>query len=202
MVIDNDFNLSCNKMIINYLRQKYNFVFKQPYFNDLFSYCRVFIFEHYSKRYDEKKSNKTTYIYCLCQSAVGHFFRENNKHFKNDKISLNMTVDFDNKNLELQEIIKDNYDFFEDYDNKDYIKKIYKKCIDFIDNDLLSLNNRKATDKVRKLTKIIFKCKIFTNHTITDIAFKLKVSHQYCSKLYNLCLTQLREYFKKYNYFL
>ncbi len=202
MVYTDDMYIEHSKMILNFLRMKYSFVFKQDYFEDLFSYCKLFIYEKYNKNYDDKKSKSSTYIYILCSTAVAEFFRKNNKHLKYCKRSLNEIVFSENKHMELQDVIKEEYSYFDQFENSDYIRHLYKKCINYINNDLKTPKNRLASDKFKSNTKIIFKCKIITDSSFVDIASKLNCSCSYCQRLYSNLITQLREYFEKNKYFL
>lgn len=202
MIYTDDMYLEHSKMILDFLRRKYNYVFKQNYFEDLFSHCKMFIFKNYCKNYDNKKSKKSTYVYMLCATAVADYYRKNNKHLKNCDLSLNMTINFDNQNVELQDIIKEDYNYFDQYENSEYIRCLYKKCLNYINNELKSLNNRLASDKFKRDTKIIFKCKIIKDYSFSDIGSKIGLSTTYCQRLYSNLILQIRQYFKKYNYFL
>lgn len=202
MVYTDDMCLEHSKMILDYLRRKYNFVFKQDYFEDLYAHCKMFIFENYCKRYDDKKSKNSTYVYMLCATAVADYFRRNNKHKKNCDISLNMIVNFDNQNVEFEDIIKEDFNYFDQFEYSEYIRYLYKKCLNYINNDLKTPTNKLASNNFKENTKIIFKCKILKDYSYRLIGQKIGLSCTYCQRLYNNLIAQIREYFKKYNYFL
>lgn len=172
-LIKNIKNKSCkksaNELISKYYKEIYAYSYKQTLDKELSMDLTQEIFIGVLKsinRYDESKSSFRTWIYKIATNKIVDYYRSKNYKYNNIAVAIEDTT------------IQDKDDFIKNIENKEEVEKV------------LNLVNSMKSD-----LQEIFRLKIFSDYTFTQIAEILKVPESTVKTKYYSVIKKIKSKF-------